>query len=108
MLIQAITNWGQLISGNCSTQALRACAYHDLTAFIMQQLVCGMQRACPVHPARPATQQLDGRRCPASMSPKLLYVLSLPKGDPELTQARRVTLKVVSIAMHITSLTQHD
>lgn len=102
MLIQAITSWGQLISGSCSTQAVRACSYHDLTAFIINQLVCGMQRACTVHPARPATRQLDGRRCPASMSPKLLYVLCLPKGDPELTEARRVTLKAVSIAMHIT------
>lgn len=55
-----------------------------------------------MHPARPATQQLDGRRCPASASPKLLYVLRPPKGDPELNQTGRVTLKVVSTAMHIT------
>lgn len=34
------------------------------------------------------------------MSPKLFYMLCLPKGDPELIQTRRITLKVV-IAIHI-------
>lgn len=35
----------QLVSGNCSTQAVRACSYHDLTAFIMQKHAAGMWNA---------------------------------------------------------------
>lgn len=99
--------WGPR-SGHCSTRAVHVHGCHDLTAFIRQQLECGTQRVCPVHPARPATWQLDGRRCPPSTRSRLLYVLHLPKGEPKLTQASRVTLEAVSTAMHILWLSQHD